>query len=188
MSKPLFNVKVAMLVASGFTQNDMIAAQRALLDAGANVRFVSPDNGLVNGWEGAGWGHHFAVDNQLGKALGADFSIVVIPGGQRSIEKLKLTAHTKRFVGSFIAAGKPVVMMNEGINALIAAEAIQGRTVGGPEALADNAMAHGAIWSDDFPCFDNNIMSGECTDETRGEFMAQMVDFLSASAKMPQAA
>jgi protease I len=188
MSKPLFNVKVAMLVASGFTQNDMIAAQRALLDAGANVRIVSPDNGLVNGWEGASWGHHFAVDNPLAKALGADFSMVIIPGGQRSIDKLKLTAHTKRFVGSFIAAGKPVVMMNEGVGALIVAEAIQGRTVGGPEAMADTAMSHGAIWSDDLPCFDKNLMSGECTEETRGAFLAEMIDFMSGSAKMAQAA
>lgn len=181
MSKPLFNVKVAMLVASGFNQQDMTQAQRALLDAGANVRIISPDNGLVNGWEGATWGHNFAVDSHISKALGADFGILVIPGGQRSVDKLKLTAHTKRFVGSFFAANKPVVVMNEGVAALCAAEVIQARTVNGPEALADFCMDHGAIWSDDFPCEDKNMISGECTDENRAEFIGDMVAFLTES-------
>lgn len=182
MSKPLFNVKVAMLVASGFNQHDMTQAQRALLDAGANVRIISPDNGLVNGWEGTSWGHNFAVDSHISKALGADFGILVIPGGQRSVDKLKLTAHTKRFVSSFFAANKPVVVMNEGVAALCAAEVIQGRTVNGPEVLADFCMQHGAIWSDDFACEDRNLISGECTNEDRGEFIAEMVTFLTASA------
>ena len=189
MSKPLFNVKVAMLVAGGFNQQDMTQAQRALLDAGANVRIVSPDNGLVNGWDGQGWGHNFAVDSHLSKALGADFGILVIPGGQRSLDKLKLTAHAKRFIGSFFAANKPVVVMNEGVIALTVAETIQGRTVNGPEALADFAMQHGAIWTDECPAVDNNLMSGECTDETRAAFVSEMVEFLSAgTAKVAQAA
>ncbi|MBU0859388.1 MAG: DJ-1/PfpI family protein [Alphaproteobacteria bacterium] len=190
MSKPLFNVKVALLVASGFNQPDMVAVQRALLDAGANVRIVSPDNGLVNGWEGASWGHNFAVDSHLSKALGADFGVLVVPGGQRSADKLKLTAHTKRFVSSFFAANKPVVVMNEGVSALTVAETIQGRTVNGPEALADFAMQYGAIWSDDFPCVDGNLISGECTDETRAEFVTEMVEFVVAAVnvKMAQAA
>lgn len=190
MSKPLFNVKVAILVASGFNQPDMVAAQRALLDAGANVRIVSPDNGLVNGWEGASWGHNFAVDSHLSKALGADFGMLVVPGGQRSMDKLKLTAHTKRFVGSFFAANKPVVVMNEGVSVLAAAETIQGRTVNGPEALADFAMQHGAIWTDECPHVDANLYSGECTDETRASFIAGMMAFVTefGAAKVAQAA
>jgi hypothetical protein len=31
-------------------------------------------------------------------------------------------------------------------------------------------------------------MSGECTEETRGAFLAEMIDFMSGSAKMAQAA
>lgn len=189
MSKPLFNVKVALLVASGFNQQDMTQAQCALLEAGANVRIVSSDNGLVNGWDGTGWGHNFAVDAHLPKALGADFGILVVPGGQRSIDKLKLTAHTKRFVGSFFAAKKPVVVMNEGVWALAVAETIQGRTVTGPEAVADLCMQHGAIWTDENPVVDGNLISGECDNETRAAFIAEMIAFLGADAgKIAQAA
>lgn len=110
MSKPLSGVKVAILVANGFEEADMTATQRAMVAAGANARIVSPEPGLVNSWTGQAWGHHFAIDAALNSALGADFSMLVIPGGQRSIDKLKLTAHTKRFIGSFMAAQKPVAV------------------------------------------------------------------------------
>lgn len=190
MSKPLFNVKVAMLVAGGFTQQDFTTMQRALLDVGANVRIVSSDNGIVNGWDGAGWGHNFAVDAHISKALGSDFNMLIIPGGQKSMDKLKLSAHTKRFVGHFFAANKPVVAMNEGVAALVAAEVIQGRTVNGADALADFGMENGAIWSDDCPTVDGNLVSGACDDESRATFVAEVVEMLidAATAKIAQAA
>lgn len=110
MSKPLSGVKIAILVANGFEEADMTATQRAMVAAGANARIVSSEPGLVNSWTGQAWGHHFAIDAALNNALGADFAMLVIPGGQRSADKLKLTAHTKRFIGSFMAAQKPVAI------------------------------------------------------------------------------
>lgn len=103
-------MKVAILVANGFDEADMTATQRALIGAGAFAKIISPEPGLVNSWTGQAWGHHFAIDAALNNALGADFSMLVIPGGQRSADKLKLTAHTKRFINSFMAAGKPVAV------------------------------------------------------------------------------
>jgi len=71
---------------------------------------LSGEAGLVNSWTGENWGHHFAIDVQLNTALGADYSMLVIPDGTRSLDKLKLTAHTKRFIGGFMAASKPVAV------------------------------------------------------------------------------
>ncbi len=120
--KTLLGNKVAILAANGFDEADMIAAQRALAAAGATVRLVSSDNGLVNGWDGKGWGHNFPVDAALNTALGVDYDGLVIIGGQRSYDKLKLTAHTKRFIGSFMTAQKPVVAMGDAAEVLIEAD------------------------------------------------------------------
>lgn len=111
-------MKVAILAANGFCEADMTATQRALLDAGTNPRIVSTEQGLVCGWNGEGWGHHFAVDNPLRSALAADYNMLVIVGGQRSVDKLRLTAHTKRFVSGFVAANKPVAVFGDAIQTL----------------------------------------------------------------------
>lgn len=116
--KNLTGTKIAILAANGFDEADMIAAQRTLAAAGASVRLISSDNGLVNGWDGKGWGHNFPVDAALNTALGVDYDGLVVVGGQRSHDKLKLTAHTKRFIGSFMAAQKPIVAMGEALENL----------------------------------------------------------------------
>ena len=162
MKKPLLGVKVAMLVANGFSQDDMVAAQKTLIEYGANVRVVSPENGLVNGWEGNIWGHHFAVDTPLATALAADYSVLVIPGGQRSLDKLNLTAHTKRFISSFMDASKPVIVMDDALHILMLTDNMRGRTVSGPEDMSDVVMQAGGAWSKKPVSIDTNLFSKPC--------------------------
>jgi protease I len=118
MSKPLSGVKIAILAANGFNQQNLTDTQKSTTAAGAALKIICPDQGLVNGWEGQGWGHHFAVDQVLSTALGADFDMLAVLGGSRSIEKLKTTAHTKRVINSFMTSGKPVVMFEDAVDLL----------------------------------------------------------------------
>src|SRR5690606_33724615 len=113
------------------------STQKALLPFGANIRIVSMDHGLVNSWNGLGWGLHFAADKALNSALAADFSMLVVPGGRRSLEKLKLTAHTKRFISGFVDSRKPVAFFGEAVELLAFAERAAGKTVTGPASCKD---------------------------------------------------
>lgn len=188
MSKPLSGVKVAMLVANGFSQDDMITTQKALIEAGANVRIVSPENGLVNSWDGQGWGHHFAVDAPLGTALSADYAVLVIPGGQRSMEKLNLTAHTKRFVTSFMDADKPVIAIGDALNILILTDNIKGRTVTGPQAMHDVILQAGAKWGDVPVTVDDQLLSGVISEDNKRGFVDAMLAHLIEEDSGVQAA
>ncbi len=133
MHKPLFGQKVAILVANGFSEQDLIKTQRVAQGLGGDTRIVSMDQGLVNSWNGEGWGLNFAADQGLNSALAADYSVLLIPGGQRSIDKLKLTAHTRRFINGFLASGKLVVAANEAIDILAFTEVLEGRAVANSE-------------------------------------------------------
>ncbi|MCB9991276.1 MAG: DJ-1/PfpI family protein [Rhodospirillales bacterium] len=188
MKKNLLGVKVALLMANGFSEQDMTTAQKALIEAGANVRIISPENGLVNGWDGSGWGHHFAVDAQLSTALGADYMMLVVPGGQRSIDKLNLTGHTKRFVSSFMTAGKPVVFMDDALHLLILTDNIKGRTVAGPAQMGDVVMQAGGLWDDSGLYVDGNMMTGAVTDENRRDFVSRIMDHFASQMEAEQAA
>jgi len=163
-------MKVAVLVANGFKQNDLIMAQKMLTDMGADVKIVSVNQGLVNGWddEAQGWGHNYAVDVHLNGALGVDYDVLVIPGGSRSLEKLKMTAHTRRFINSFMSANKPVAVMGDALNIMDHAEAVGGRQVA--DAQEDC-------------CVDVNLLTGRA-DEA---FIEQMKTILS-EIDMEQAA
>jgi len=188
MMKPLLGAKVAVLVANGFCEADMIEAQRNLQSLGANVRIVSMDHGLVSSWNGTGWGLNFAADMSLGSSLAADFEMLVIPGGQRSADKLQLTAHTRRFIGGFIDTGKPVVSMSEAASLLAFAQKVEGRTISGATACQACVEEAGGSWSEDSISIDANIMSASVDDENRADIMSSMAGYVADMFKVSQAA
>ena len=176
MAKILSGMKVAALVANGFCQKDFVASQRAMIEAGANLRVVSSEQGLVNGWQDDSWGHHFAVDTQINMALAADFDALIMPGGQKSCDKLRLTAHTRRFINGFLSAGKPVFMMNEATGMLAAIDCAQGRTVCCPENMMEMMSTAGAIVEEKSMMMDNNLATCMVSDENRSECMKMLCD------------
>lgn len=182
-------MKVAILAANGFQEQDLTAIQRALLPTGANMRIISPESGLIHGWNGENWGHHFAIDTPINNALGSDYNMLVIPSGQRSVDKLKLTAHTKRFIGNFMAVGKPVAAMGDALNILIYGDFIRGLTVGGPAALEDMALTAGAMWRGAAANVDNYLLTGVCSDDVaRAGFVAKAVDLFCKAPPLLEAA
>ncbi len=160
MNKPFIGEKIAILVANGFNEQDLTHTQRALQSKGANTRIIGMDQGLVNSWTGDSWGHHFASDAVLSTALAADFDMLVVPGGRRSVEKLKLTAHTRRFIGGFMDAGKPVAIFDDALELLVFAGRVQGRTVAGPEGSMQAATDSGATSSEEICVIDGALISG----------------------------
>ncbi len=181
MEKPLLGQKIAFLVANGFYEDDMVQSQRALQALGANIRVISMDRGLVNSWNGEGWGLHFAADNALNTALAADYDMLVVPGGRRSIDKLKLTAHTGRFMGGFLGAGKPVAIFGSALELLVFFEKAPGYEVAGPARLQGDAERAGALWEGHGPVISGSLLSAFVMDDNREEFVAEICRHFSAS-------
>ena len=73
MIKALQSRKIAVVMSNGFNESEFLAIQRAMIDQGATLRIVSMDLGLVNGWDGKGWGHKCAMDAQLNREVGVEF-------------------------------------------------------------------------------------------------------------------
>lgn len=164
MNHDLLGKKVAVLAASGFCEQDMSVILRALRSAGGDAKIVSSESGLLTSWEGSSWGHSFAVDVALNTALGADFDMIVIPSGYRSHDKLKSTAHTRRFIKSFIESEKPVCVIGDALSVIEFCE------VPMPDTSDDVEIM-----------FENNMMFGMANDENREGYIQQMVSFFASS-------
>ncbi len=113
MQKIFSGHKVAFLVANGFSEQDFVLGQKRIQALGGEARIISIDHGLVNSWNNGGWGLNFAADFALRETLAVDYSAVVVPGGRGSVDKLKTTAHTRRFLRGLHEAGKPVCVLGE---------------------------------------------------------------------------
>jgi len=186
MNKPLIGAKIAILVANGFNEHDLTHTQRALQALGGNTRIIGMDQGLVNSWTGDGWGHHFASDNVLSSALAADYAMLVIPGGRRSIEKLKLTAHTRRFIGGFVDAGKPVAFYDDSVELLAFAERAAGKSISAPDAARAVLIEAGSQVEAADMTVDGHIISGYS--ENISDYVDAVISHFSSQSDMKEAA
>ncbi len=163
MHKPLAGRKVAILIGNGFDEVQMTDMQRALIAAGASPKIISTSNGLVNGWQGAGWGHYYPVDQQVSETLAADFDMLVLPDGERSLAKLLQTAHSLRIVRGFRDAGKPVAAVGFGGSLIVEAGRADGLEMVVDEASRAKAEAAGAKLSDETMVTADNVMTAAST-------------------------
>ncbi|WP_114395769.1 DJ-1/PfpI family protein [Oleisolibacter albus] len=186
--QPLAGKTVAILVANGFEELEMTEPQRALLKLGAQPKIISPEQGLVNGWHGAAWGHYFPTDKHVGDVLAADFDLLLLPGGDRSVAKLANNPHTRRILGSFMDAGKGVAAIGKGVELLAVADRAKGRTVTGPETVKEALTAAGAKWSDETMVVDRVLLTAQ-SQETLADFIETMTKvFVQAVEQRKQAA
>ncbi len=176
MDNTLAGKTIAILVSNGFEEAEMTEPQRALIKTGATLRTISTETGLVNGWHGKSWGHYFPVDKQLGEALGADFDMLLLPGGERSVAKLQNSAHTRRIVGHFLDAGKPIAAIDHGIQLLAIPGKLRGRMLAAPEAYREDLVAAGGKISEDALVIDDITVSALGQD--------QLVEFVDAVVKL----
>jgi len=154
---------IVLLIANGFNETEFAEAQRALLKTGAKITTVSPEKSVANGWLGNGWGHYFPVDQHIGDALGSDFDMMVLVGGERGIAKLAGNPHTKRMVGHFLDADKPLVAINEAVSLLSMPGKVSGRHLAG-DATDPALAATGAQISQNPVVTDRNLLTVQ-TDE-----------------------
>ncbi|AWK87754.1 DJ-1/PfpI family protein [Azospirillum thermophilum] len=187
MDQPLAGKSIAILVSNGFEELEMTEPQRALLKTGAKLHTISTETGLVNGWHGKSWGHYFPVDKLLGEVLGADYDMLILPGGERSIAKLQQSAHTRRIVGHFLDARKPIAAIDHGIQLLAIPGKLRKRTLAAPEAYREALTAAGAIISDDPLVVDPITVTALGHDELPA-FVEQVVKLFTDAAQMRKAA
>lgn len=185
MEMILSGKRVCILVASGFSENVFSDIQKSLLKAGAIISTVAPENGLVHGWLGNGWGHYFPVDVQMNAALGSDYDRLVVVGGARGIEKLKGNLHARRILRHFFDAHKPIVIMEEAVELLGLIENLGGLEVSAPAAFVQALKTAGAIISDQSVTIDEHLLSFA---RLEGEWLETVTQHLAEETEAQRAA
>ena len=109
---------VGLMVASGFDEATFIAIQKAMLAANAKLKIISKDAGLTNAWNCTGWGMSYPVDSTLSTTLAVDYDALIIPHGDRHIEKLSTEVHAKRILRAFLRENMPVLILADAIKIL----------------------------------------------------------------------
>jgi protease I len=157
--------KVAILVTDGFEQSELLEPRKALDEAGATTKVVSPANRKVRGWNHKEWGNEVPVDVSLDSAKAEDFDALLLPGGVMNPDQLRMNPEAVEFVKHFISAGKPVAAICHGPWTLIEAGAVRGRTMTSWPSLKTDLKNAGANWVDREVVHDQGLVTSRKPDD-----------------------
>ena len=156
---PLAGRKIAILVADGFEQSEMVEPRNALKNAGAEPLIVSPAKGKVMGWKDKDWGDTFPVDIAIDSANPDDFDGLLLPGGVMNPDKLRANMKAVQFVRDFFAAGKPVAAICHGPWTLVEAGVVRGRKMTSYNSIRTDLINAGADWVDQEVVVDQGLVT-----------------------------
>jgi len=161
----LAGLRVAILIADGFEQVEMVKPRAALDQSGAQTSTVSPMDGHVRAWNFTNWGDEFPVDVALDRARPNDFDALLLPGGVMNPDTLRMLPRAVAFVKAFFDAGKPVAVICHGPWTVIEAGAARGRQIASWPSLKTDLRNAGAEWMDQEVVVDGNLVSSRKPDD-----------------------
>jgi protease I len=165
MAGRLDGKRVAILLTDGFEQSEMVEPRDALQREGAETVLVSPKSDRVKGWTGGNWGDEFQIDVAVEDANPEDFDALMLPGGVRNPDRLRMDESAVKFVRSFFDAGKPVAAICHAPWLLVEADVARGRTVTSWPSLKTDLRNAGANWVDQEVVNDNGLVTSRKPDD-----------------------
>ena len=151
--------KVAILTENGFEEVELTSPKKALEEAGAEVKIVSPQKGKVKAWDHDHWSIELPVDVQLDNAQAEDYDALMLPGGVLNPDQLRQNKRAVEFAQQFLETGKPVAAICHGPQLLIETGLIEGRTMTSYPSLRTDLQNAGVIWEDKEVVTDNGLVT-----------------------------
>ncbi len=161
----LKGLKVAILATDGFEQVELVEPRKALTEAGAETKIVSPKDGKIRGWKFKDWGDELPVDVALAQAHPQDFDALVLPGGVINPDRLRMDDKAVAFVQAFVESGKPVAAICHGPWTLIETGKVRGRRMTSWPSLRTDLRNAGAEWQDHEVVVDRNLVTSRKPDD-----------------------
>lgn len=179
--------RVAILATDGFEQDELLSPLKALQEAQADVKIVSPGKDQIKGWDYTDWGKKVKVDMPLDKARPEDFDALMLPGGVINPDHLRREPAAVQFVKTFFQTGKPVAAICHGPQMLIEADVVRGRKMTSFASIKTDLKNAGAKWVDAEVVVDNGLVTSRSPDDLPA-FNQKMIEEFAEGVHMQQPA
>lgn len=167
--------KAIIITWSGFQDHELVYPYYRLLGAGFDTTIVGDKRdgqGRFYGIFGLNMPCHELI-NDFDKKKDSwlnDASLLVLPGGVKSLEKLRLQKNVKDFIFEWHSRGKLISSTCHGAQMLVSAKIVKGETIAGYYSLEDDINNAGAIYSSEPVVVSGNIITSPHYD-FMGEWM-----------------
>lgn len=119
------DARILFIATDGFEDSELVEPLNALKARGAKVVLASIDKKEITGDNGT----KITADCEIEDVDSKEFDALVLPGGTKNPDKLRMEEQVVYTVKKFVDAGKPVAAICHGPWLLVEADVVRGRTV-----------------------------------------------------------
>ena len=176
--------KIAFLFTDGVEQVELDKPAEAVRDAGAEIDYISLDDGEIQAFNHLDQADKIKVDTAVKDADASDYDALLLPGGVANPDFLRMDEDAVAFVRSFVEQAKPIGSICHGPWTLVEADVVKGRTLTSFPSIRTDIRNAGGNWvdeevhvdeglvtsrkPDDIPAFTEKIVEEFCEGEHEG--------------------
>jgi protease I len=156
--------KALIITHTGFQDHELVYPYYRLLGEGFETHIVADkkdDLGRCYGIFGLNMPCHILL-KEFTENLAhyqTEYDVMVLPGGVKALEKLRLNKKVLEFIAEWNSLGKVIISTCHGAQLLISAKVVNGRKITGYYSLEDDINNAGATYINEPFVIDNNIIS-----------------------------
>ena len=153
-----------IITGQAFEDSELLYPNYRLEEAGFEVEVATPDGQAVAGKHGIEVPADGAI-SEYGTDAVEEFDLLVVPGG-RAPESIRTAApEAAAIIAGFDEANKPIASICHGVQLLISAGILDGRTLTGYQALAVDIENAGGTFKNQRVVIDDNLVTSRVPDD-----------------------
>ena len=178
------NARVLIVATDGFEEWELFGPRQILQQRGADVVLASLNRDPIQATIHDDPGKTIRPDLVVDEANADDFDALILPGGVRNPDQLRLHGNVIALIRAFAEQGKPVAAICHGPWLLVEADLLRGRTATSWPSIRTDLRNAGANVVDEAAVTDGNIVTSRNPDDVEA-FTNALIDLIEA---MPEVA
>ena len=169
--------RVLIVATDGFEEWELFGPRQILQQRGAEVVLASPKRDPIQATVHDDPGKTIRPDMIVDEANADDFDALILPGGVRNPDQLRLHGNVIALIRRFAEQGKPVAAICHGPWLLVEADLVRGRTVTSWPSIRTDLRNAGGNVVDEAAVTDGNIVTSRKPDDVEA-FTNALIDLI----------
>ena len=168
---------VLIMATDGFEESELFGPLEILTRRGAEVRLASTSPTPIQATVMDDPGKVIRPDLTIEKARADDFDALLLPGGVRNPDQLRMDARAIALIRAFHEAGKPIAAICHGPWLLVEADVLRGRRATSWPSIRTDLRNAGATVVDQAAVVDGNLVTSRNPDDV-GPFTEALIGLI----------
>lgn len=181
----LQNARVLIVATDGFEEWELFGPRQILQQRGAEVVLASLKRDPIQATVHDDPGKTIRPDLTIDEADAEDFDALILPGGVRNPDQLRLHSSVIELIKAFDHQGKPIAAICHGPWLLVEADVLRGRTATSWPSIRTDLRNAGAEVVDREAVTDGNFVTSRNPDDVEA-FTAALIDLIEAAPESSQ--